>query len=117
MPPKFDPEAPAVAPLIATFKSLGLSESKAVEAARSPKNAAALKALIDQADLTTRNLDDKRASLIVSLSIGAAKLQNEAKLYAAGAIADGRLKSAEQVSGGLNSWITFSVMSVTKHSS
>ncbi|KAF9520716.1 hypothetical protein BS47DRAFT_1374626 [Hydnum rufescens UP504] len=101
MAPKFDPAAAGVAPLIATFKSLGLSESKAVEAARSPKNAAALKALIDQADLTTRNLDDKRASLIASLSISAAKLQDEAKLYAAGAIVDGRLKSAEQVSAAI----------------
>lgn len=117
MAPKFDSEDPKVASLIAAFKSLGLAESKAVEAARSPKNAASLKVLIDQADLTTQNLDDKRASLIVSLSIGAGKLPDEAKLYAVQAIVDGRLKSAEQVSGVFDSGIVLLVMYLINNTS
>lgn len=99
MAPTFNPDDPAIASLISSFKALGLPEAKAVEAAKSPKNAASLKALIDQADLTKANLDEKKAFLILSLSIAASKLDDDARLHVAGAVVDGRLKSAEQLSG------------------
>lgn len=100
MPPKFNPSEPAIAALISSFRAIGLTESKAIEAARSPKNAAALKALIDRADLSSEEkLDEKKATLIASFSNAASKLDDLAKLYVVRAIIDGRIKSGEQVSG------------------
>ncbi|KAF8341519.1 glutamine-tRNA ligase [Cantharellus anzutake] len=98
MPPKFSPDDPAIAALISSFKAIGLTDSKAIEAARSPKNAAALKSLVDRADLTNEeNLDEKKATLIASLSNAATKLDDPARLYVVRAVIDGKIKSGEQV--------------------
>ena len=100
MPPKFNPDDPAIAALISSFRAIGLTESKAIEAARSPKNAAALKTLIDRADLSNKEgIDEKKATLIALFSNAASKLDDPAKLYVVRASIDGRIKSGEQVSG------------------
>src|SRR5260370_41116693 len=101
MPPKFNPDDPAIAALISAFRAIGLTESKAIEAARSPKNAAALNTLIDRADLSNeeKKLDEKMATLIALVSNAASKLDDPAKLHVVRALTDRRIKSGEQLSG------------------
>lgn len=106
MPPKFNANDPETAAQITTFKSIGLSDAKATEVARSPKQAVILSSLIDKVGLVQRKesgeLDDKKTSLILALCVAAAsasKLEEEGTVYALEAILDGRLKSNEQVSG------------------
>lgn len=99
MPPKFDPNDPNVAALVALFQSVGLSQSKAVESAKSPKNAASLKDIITSNNLVERQLDDKKLSLVSTLAVQGFKLDDERKSYVVEAIVDGRLKSSEQVNG------------------
>lgn len=103
MPPKFDPKDPAVASLIATFQTLGLSSSKATDAARNPKNAAILKEIVDSNDLSSRGLDEKRAALVATLAIQSGNLGEKERSYVVDAIVDGRLKSVDQVSGTFGS--------------
>ncbi|KAG8883463.1 hypothetical protein FRB97_006591 [Tulasnella sp. 331] len=98
MPPKFDPKDPAIAELIATFQTIGLSPSKATDAARNPKNAALLKDLIVTNSLHATSLDEKRASLIATFAIQAGSLGENERTYVVKAIVDGRLKSVDQVS-------------------
>ncbi|KAG8998880.1 hypothetical protein FRB93_013447 [Tulasnella sp. JGI-2019a] len=98
MPPKFDPKDPVIAELIASFQAIGLSSAKATDAARNPKNAAALKGLIVTNDLTAASLDEKRASLIATLAIQTGNLGEKERAYAVDAIVNGRLKSVDQVS-------------------
>lgn len=99
MPPKFDPKDPAIAELIATFQTIGLSSAKATDAARNPKNAAVLKDLIVANSLNATALDEKRASLVATLAIQAGNLGEPERTFAVDAIVDGRLKSVDQVSG------------------
>jgi glutaminyl-tRNA synthetase len=99
MPPKFDPNDPATAELITSFQSIGLSSSKATEAARSSKNAALLKDLIARHHLADKGLNEKQATLVASLATQGDKLGEGEKEYAIGAIVDHRLKTSEQLSG------------------
>ncbi|KZT53301.1 putative glutamine-tRNA ligase [Calocera cornea HHB12733] len=101
MPPKFDPKDPAVAPLIALFESLGLSTPKAVEAAKAPKTAAALKEIIISQHLEGKRLDEKRAALIVSLAGVGAKLGQEEKAYAVRKVEEGKLERADQLAAAV----------------
>lgn len=112
MPPKFNASDPETAAQISAFKSIGLSDAKALEVARASKQATILKSLIDHpdADLDLRKayangeLDDKKSALVLSLcvaSASAAKLTEEGRKYALRAILDGRLKSNEQVSAAV----------------
>jgi glutaminyl-tRNA synthetase len=98
MPPKFDPNDPAVAELISLFQSIGLSPPKATEAARA-KSAPALKDIIRTHDLSTKSLDEKQALFISSVATQGAKLGPAEKRYLIDAIVDRRLKSGEQLSG------------------
>jgi glutaminyl-tRNA synthetase len=100
MPPKFDPNDPAVAELISLFQSIGLSPPKATEAARA-KSAPAFKDLIHAHDLSAKNLDEKQALFISSITTQGAKLGPAEKGYVIDAIVDRRLKSGEQISGEL----------------
>lgn len=91
---------PASDPLVPLFKSLGLTQAKAAEAAKSPRNAVVLKDLIETHSLLTVGLDEKQASLIVALAGAIAKsegLGQAEQAYAIKAITDGRLKSVDQV--------------------
>ncbi|KAG8901297.1 hypothetical protein FRB99_005412 [Tulasnella sp. 403] len=98
MAPKFDPSDPVIAELIATFEGVGLTKSKATDAARNPKNAAVLKELVDQNNLQSKSLDEKKASLVASFAISGGRLGQAERTYVVDAIADGRLKSVDQVS-------------------
>ncbi|KAG8704127.1 hypothetical protein FRC09_003748, partial [Ceratobasidium sp. 395] len=100
MPPKFDPNDPAVAELISLFQSIGLSSTRATEAARS-KSAPALKETIQTHSLDTKNLDEKQALSIQSVVTQGAKLGPAEKSYAIGAIVDRKIKSPEQLSAAL----------------
>ena len=96
MPPKASPET---AELIDTFKSIGLSQAKAAEAAKSAKSAAVLKDLIARYDLANKGLDEKQASLVSSLAVSGSKLSDDQRDYVVGAVLDGRLKATDQVNG------------------
>lgn len=99
MPPKFDPNDPAIAELILLFKSSGISEVKTLEAVRNPKTSAALKQLVLDNRFDDKPLDDKGASLLASLASQGSKLDDDERNYIARAIAGGRLKTNDQLSG------------------
>ena len=99
MAPKFNPADPAVAELISTFQSIGLTPSKATDAARNPKNAALLKETIEQNSLSDRNLDEKQGALVAVLAIHGSKLAAPERTYIVEAILDERLKNVDQVTG------------------
>ncbi|KDQ20591.1 hypothetical protein BOTBODRAFT_40718 [Botryobasidium botryosum FD-172 SS1] len=101
MAPKFDPKDPAVAALIESFQSIGLSSAKATEAARNAKNAAALKSLIDEHSLADKGLDEKQGVLLSYFAVQGSKLGDLERRYVVDAIVDGRLKSNEQVSAAI----------------
>ena len=98
MPAKAAPAADT-ADLIEVFKSIGLTQSKATEAAKSPKSAATLKHIIEKKQLVGKDLDERTAVLLASLAVAGSKLGEEEREYAVDAILDGRLKSTDQVSG------------------
>ena len=87
------------AELIELFKSIGLTQSKAAEAAKSPKSAATLKEIIQNKQLAGKDLDEKSGVLLASLAVQGSKLGEDERGYAVDAILDGRLKSTDQVSG------------------
>jgi glutaminyl-tRNA synthetase len=99
MPPKFDPNEPAVVELVSLFKSFGLSETKSLEAVRNPKTAAALKDIVQSCNLSANPLDDKQSGLIASLASQGSKLAEPERNYIAVAVADGGLRSADQLGG------------------
>jgi len=89
--------------LVPLFKSIGLSQAKAQEAAKSPKNATALKNIIENHPVVSNNgLDEKQASLIVTLagtlvkSSGVGHGETDITITK---ILDGKLKTADQVAG------------------
>lgn len=87
--------------LIELFKSIGLTQSKAAEAAKSPKSAAMLKDIIEDHALVDKQLEEKQAVLLASLAVQGSKLGGGERGYAVSAILDGRVKSTDQVSGAL----------------
>ncbi|KAI0722233.1 glutaminyl-tRNA synthetase [Cerioporus squamosus] len=95
MAPKAD--APETAELIELFKKIGLTQSKAAEAAKSPKSATTLKGIIESHDLVNKNLDEKQAVLLAALAVQGSKLGDAERSYAVSAILDGRLKTTDQV--------------------
>ena len=99
MPPKFDPNDPAIAELISLFKSSGISEVKTLEAVRNPKTSASLKQLVLDNQFNDKPLDDKSAGLLASLANQGSKLGDDERNYIARAIAQGRLKTTDQLSG------------------
>ncbi|KAG8982735.1 hypothetical protein FRB90_006592, partial [Tulasnella sp. 427] len=101
MPPKFDPNDPAVAELIASFQAIGLSKPKATDAARNPKNAATLKEIVDENDLKGKGLNEKQASLVATLAIQAGNLGSTERSYVVSGVSDGKLKSVDQVTAAV----------------
>ncbi len=97
MAPKAD--APETAELIELFKKIGLTQSKAAEAAKSSKSASTLKGIIETHDLVNKNLDEKQAVLLAALAVQGSKLGDGERGYAVGSVLDGRLKTTDQVSG------------------
>lgn len=101
MPPKFDPNSPESAALIKSFSELGLTDSTAKEVARKPKDAAALKALIEENKLAGKTFSATQAAALVKLSATGSKLTPEARAYIVERIAGGDLNSPDQVAGVL----------------
>ncbi|EJF62807.1 glutaminyl-tRNA synthetase [Dichomitus squalens LYAD-421 SS1] len=95
MAPKAD--APETAELIELFKKIGLTQSKAAEAAKSAKSASTLKGIIESHDLVNKDLDEKQAVLLAALAVQGAKLGDGERSYAVAGILDGRLKTTDQV--------------------
>lgn len=91
--------------LVPLFKSIGLSQTKAQEAAKSPKNAAALKTIIQNNPMVSQNqLDEKQASLIVALAgalVKSSGVGHEETERIISKIMDGKLKTMDQISGAV----------------
>ena len=81
------------------FKSIGLSQAKASEAAKNAKSAALLQDLIERHALTGGRIDEKQAGLVAALAVQGAKVGEDERGYVVNAIIDGRLKSTDQVNG------------------
>jgi glutaminyl-tRNA synthetase len=89
---------------ISLFQSIGLSKSKAAEAAKNSKSATILRNLILSHDLASESdlLGEKRAVLIAALAVQLAKASNvdDAKQgHIVKAIRQEKLKSVDQVNG------------------
>ena len=80
MAPKAAPSA-ETAELIELFKSIGLTQSKAAEAAKSPKSASALKDIIEEKQLAGKSLDEKTAVLLAALAVQSSKLGDKATQF------------------------------------
>ena len=96
---KFDANDPATASLIAEFQSIGLTQAKATDMARNPKNASSLSNLINANSLSEKNIESKRGSLLTTLAVSGIHLGKPERTYITRAIVDGRLKTSEQVAG------------------
>lgn len=89
-------------PLVILFKSIGLSQSKAVEANKNLKSALVLKDLIEKHNLVAAGLDEKQAVLVTSFAGNIAKtvaVGDNEKSFVVADILKGNLKSVDQVSG------------------
>lgn len=94
---------PASDPRIVLFKSIGLTQAKAIEAAKNPKASDILRDLIETYSLAGK-LDEKQAGLVSALSGQLAKggpVGEPEKEYVIGRITDGGLKSVDQAVGEL----------------
>jgi glutaminyl-tRNA synthetase len=91
--------SPETTAYIDLFKSIGLSQAKAFEAAKSAKNAAIFQGLIERHALTGGRIDEKQAGLVAALAVQGAKIGEDERGYAVNAIIDVRLKSTDQVNG------------------
>jgi glutaminyl-tRNA synthetase len=86
--------------LISLFESIGLTQTKASDAAKSPKIADPLKSLIEKNQLAGKPLEEKQAGLLVSFAPLAGRLKgDEERDYVTGRIVDGSLRSVDQVTG------------------
>ncbi|KAL1760102.1 tRNA synthetases class I, catalytic domain-containing protein [Schizophyllum commune] len=94
-------KAPVAAEHVPLFEAIGLPHAKAVEAAKSAKQAAALKDIIEKYQLDKREpkLEEKQAGLISALAGQVAKAQNtteEARDFVVDKILEGKLKTTDQ---------------------
>lgn len=96
-PPKGS--SPETSAYIDLFKSIGLTQAKASEAAKNAKSAALLRGLIEQHALAGGRIDEKQAGLVAALAVQGAKIGEDERGYVVRAIIDGRLKSTDQVNG------------------
>lgn len=104
---------PAARELITLFTSIGLTRAKAAEAAKSAKSAAVLKALIETHDVAAKKLDEKQAGVVVALAITLSKVDSVGagvEEYIVSKIADGDLKSIDQVNGEIGDFSLLSPM-------
>jgi glutaminyl-tRNA synthetase len=102
MAPKPKPEDSLSDPLVLLFKSIGLPQSKAIEANKNPKSAVALKDLIEKHNLVAAKLDEKQAVLITAFAGNLSKavaVGDVEKSFVVVNILEGQLKSVDQVSG------------------
>ena len=90
--------SPETAAYVDLFKSIGLTQAKAAEAAKSAKSAALLQDLIERHSLAGR-VDEKQAGLVAALAVQGAKIGGDESGYIVNAIIDGQRKSTDQVNG------------------
>ncbi|KAH9972938.1 glutamine-tRNA ligase [Lactifluus volemus] len=93
--------SPETAAYIELFKSIGLTQAKAAEAAKSAKSAALLQRLIEKHELTGGRIDEKQAGLVAALAVQGAKMEEDERGYIVDAIIHGRLKSNDQVNAAV----------------
>lgn len=89
-------------PLVFLFKSMGLTQAKAVEATKAPKSAAVLQDIIDTNKDAVTGLEEKQATLIANLAVIVSKagsISSEERDYVLEAVLDSRLKSVDQITG------------------
>ncbi|KAI9507513.1 glutamine-tRNA ligase [Russula earlei] len=98
-PPKGTP--PETTAYVDLFKSIGLTQAKASEAAKSAKSAALLQVLIRRHALTGGRIDEKQASLVAALAVQGAKIGEDEQGYIVNAIVDDRLKTTDQVNAAV----------------
>jgi glutaminyl-tRNA synthetase len=101
MAPK-PPIDPSSDPLVILFKSIGLPQSKAVEANKNPKSANVLKDLIEKYSLVAAGLNEKQAVLVTAFAGNvskAAAVGDDEKGFVVANILDRKLQSVDQVSG------------------
>ncbi|KAI5893865.1 glutaminyl-tRNA synthetase [Schizophyllum commune H4-8] len=94
-------KAPVAAEHVPLFEAIGLPHAKAVEAAKSAKQAAALKDIIEKYQLDKREpkLEEKQAGLISALAGQVAKAPDtteEARDFVVDKILEGKLKTTDQ---------------------
>ncbi|TEB35799.1 glutaminyl-tRNA synthetase [Coprinellus micaceus] len=92
------------AEFVPLFKTMSLSDSKAAEAAKSPKSASILKELIESNSSISQGVEEKQASLIVALASSLSKagaVGTEERTYIVVKILDGSLKSVDQVAAAV----------------
>jgi glutaminyl-tRNA synthetase len=102
MAPKADLAASDTSILL--FKSIGLSQAKAAEAAKNAKSANVLRNLIVSYDLTEAHLDEKQATVVTALAGQLAKTESvepSEQAFAVKAILQGKLKSVDQVNAAV----------------
>jgi len=100
MPPKPTPTTEEIDTLTAKFKTIGLNQAKAKDAAKSPKIAEPLNHLVETFKLSERSVNDKQASLLVHFAPPSSKLAGDQERgYIVDKIIDGKLKSTDQVNG------------------
>jgi len=100
--------ATANAELVSLFTKIGLTKARAEEIIKSPKSAAILKEIIESNPGIT-SFDDKKITLLPSLSIALSKstgIDPVRRDYAVKAILDSKLTTIDQISG------TFSMLRV-----
>jgi len=103
-PPKgTSTNSPETAAYVELFKSIGLTQAKAAEAAKSAKSAALLQGLIERHPLTEGRIDEKQAGLVAALAVQGTKIGEDERGYVVNAIIDRRLKNTDQVNGAPSS--------------
>ena len=90
---------PELLELVQLFQSCGLNEQLSLKYAKDSKVAPSFKSLAERYKLPERRLEAKQASLAAQLAENGSKLSDENTGHVVDAIEDGRLKSADQVSG------------------
>jgi len=85
--------------MISQFQSIGLSQAKATDVARNPKNATSLGDLIRENSLEGKGIDAKKGALLTTLAISGQQLSRDGRDYVCAAIIDDRLKSEDQIAG------------------
>lgn len=87
------------ADLVAYFEKCGLAPNRATDLVNNPKNSTPAHALFVAAGLETKGLNDKQNTLVLTVAAAGTKVGEKEKLYAVGAVVDGRLKAIDQVTG------------------
>lgn len=88
--------------LVTLFKSIGLTQPKALEASKNPKSAPILKDLIEKHNLATADLDEKQAVLVTAFAGNLSKassIGDGEKGVVISKILERKLKTVDQVSG------------------